>query len=97
LAHAVADVLPEGFRCGFPSGGTDFFFYGFDAAHFDASSTLGFVRAKAAANFFLGGGLLEGEQLFVHVAASLLFMEECFDPADEIFEEWHGGSVRLRG
>jgi hypothetical protein len=50
-------------------------FYGFDAAHFDAGGAPGFVRAKASANFFLGGSLLEGEEFFVHVMASLFFVE----------------------
>src|SRR5262249_36772818 len=97
LAHAVTDVLGDAFRGGFPGGGADFFFYGFDAAHFGAGGTLRFLRADAGANFFLGGGLLEDEELFFLVMASLLLKREGFDRVDEIAKEWHGSPVRLRG
>ena len=70
-------------------------FYGFDAAHLDAGGALGFLRADAAANFFLGGGLLEGEELFVHVVASLLFVEGGSDSADETVAERHGGALMV--
>ena len=76
-------------------------FYGFDAAHLDAGGAVGFVRADAVADFFFGGGFLKGAEFFVHVVASLLFVEECFDSADQTLQEWHGGSfslrIRLRG
>src|SRR5258708_12148380 len=51
-ANGVAEVLPEVFGSGLPCGGTDFFFYGFDAAHLDAGAALGFVGAEAPAAFF---------------------------------------------
>jgi len=92
LADAVADVLRDAPCDGLPGGGANFFFYGFEAAHFDSCGALGFVRGEATADFFFGGGLLEGEELFIHVAASLLFVEEGFDTADEIVEG-HGGSL----
>jgi hypothetical protein len=44
--------------------------------------------AEAAADFFFDGGLLEGAELFVHLAASLFFVEERFGSADEILKEW---------
>ena len=72
-------------------------FYGFDAAHFDTGGALSFVRGEAAADFFFGGGLLEGKELFVHFAASLVSVEEGFDSVDEILQEGHSGSFDLRG
>jgi hypothetical protein len=54
LARAVADVVGDAFGGGLPSGGTDFLFYRFDAAHLGAGGALGFVRAEAAPSFFFG-------------------------------------------